>query len=243
MSHPSSPAPNLDPYFVSQGDALKGNAKWMPPCDEEIRLDLLPTESAFRLAGTLGMVLAASIFVIFAVPVSGILRVAGEPGGVLLGEDWILRRWIVRMASILTLAVVAAVTSWGLIRLHPWSRWVLLGLGTVPLWTLGFTVGLRIRGGGSVLQGLGDVLAMLCASIFVIPSSITAFWAACARRGRMVLGLHYNGLVARTSKLSPSWKMEIPLGVGLAFAMLVLYWMLLLLFLEVLAQCGVIRTS
>src|SRR4051812_31830654 len=130
MSCPGGPTPDLDPYFVPESDGLKDDAKWAPPREEDIRRDLLPTEAAFRVAGTIGMVLGASVFVIFAVPVSGMLREAGEPGGILLGEDWRWRRWVARMASVLTLAVVGAVTSWGLRRRRPWTRWSLIVLGT-----------------------------------------------------------------------------------------------------------------
>jgi hypothetical protein len=80
--------------------------------EEDVQRDLLPTEAAFRVAGTIAMVLAASVFVSFAATVSGILREAAEPGGVLLGEGWLWRRWVAWMASVLTLAVVAAVTGW-----------------------------------------------------------------------------------------------------------------------------------
>jgi hypothetical protein len=58
MSHPGAPSPDLNPYFVPEGHGPKGGAKWAPPGEEVIRRDLLPTEAAFRVAGTIGMVLA-----------------------------------------------------------------------------------------------------------------------------------------------------------------------------------------
>ena len=89
--HLGSPTPEFDPYFVPNGQAAKGIGKWARVCDEDIRIVLLPTESAFRIAGTIGMILGALVFVTYAVPVSGMLRGAAEPGGVLVGEDWLRR--------------------------------------------------------------------------------------------------------------------------------------------------------
>src|SRR5260221_12813139 len=77
--HASPATPDLDPYFVPDGHGPKGRAKWLLPREEDIRRDLLPTEAAFHVAGMIGMVLGASGFVIFAVPVSGMLRRRGEP--------------------------------------------------------------------------------------------------------------------------------------------------------------------
>jgi hypothetical protein len=243
MSHPGGPTPDFDPYFVPEGHGPKSGAKWVPTGEEDIRRDLLPTEAAFRVAGTVGMVLAASVFVIFAVPVSGILHGAGEPGGILLGEGWLWRRWVARMASVLTLAVVAAVTGWGLRRRRPWARWALIVLAAVPLLALVAGLGLQAWGADPALRELGDVMTMPCVGVVVFPASIAACWAACSRRGRAVLGPHYEGLVARTPKLSPRLTTGLLAGLGLAWATFILYWTLMLLFLGVLAACGVIRST
>lgn len=242
MNLPGGPTPDFDPYFVPEDHGPEGGAKGVPLREEDIRRDLLPTEAAFRVAGTVGMVLGASVFVIFAVPVSGMLREAGEPGGVLLDEDWRWRRWVARMASILTLAVVGAVTSWGLSRRRPWARWALIVLGAVPPSALVAGLGLRIGVAAPGLRELGDIMTMPCVGVVVFPASIAAYWAACSRRGREVLGPHYEGMVARTPKLSPRLSTGLLAGLGLAGATVILYWTLDLMFLGVLAACGVIRS-
>ena len=104
MRDPGGPTPDFDPHFALVGHARKGGAKAASSIEEEIRRELLPTEATFRIAGTTAMVLAAAVFVIFAVPVSCMLRRGWEPGGVFTEEDWISRRWVARMSSILTLA-------------------------------------------------------------------------------------------------------------------------------------------
>jgi len=238
-----SPLPNLAPYFVPEGRAPKDGAKWGGPGEENVRLDLLPTEAMFRVAGAIGMVLGAAVFVIFAVPVSGMLRVAGEPGGVLLDEDWKWRRWVARMATVLTLAVVAAATSWGLGRRRPWARWALILLGAVPPLALAVGLGLRPQGDEPAVRELGDVMTMPCVGVIVFPASALAFWAACSRRGRLVFGPQYDELSARTPKLSPAWKTGLPTGATLALTMFILYWTVLLIFLCTLAACGVIRST
>jgi hypothetical protein len=242
MRHPGGPTPDFDPYFVPEDHDPKRDAKSVLLGEEDIRRDLLPTEAAFRVAGTIGMVLGASVFIIFAVPVSGMLRGAGGPGGILLEEDWLWRRWVARMASVLALAVVGTVMSWGLSRLRPWARWTLIVLGAVPLLVLAASLGLRARGADLVVRELSDPTSMVCIGALVVPASIAAFWAACSRRGRAVLSPYYEGVVARTPKLFPRLATGRLAGLGLALAMFVLYWALLLMFLGVLTACGVIRS-
>src|SRR4051794_28442911 len=243
MSHPRDPTPELDPYFVADGDDSKGGAKGGLSGGDEIRRDLLATEAAFRVAGTIGMVLGASVFALFAVPVSGMLRVAVEPGGVLLVEDWKWRRWVARMAAVLTLAVLATVTSWGLSRPRPWARWALIALGSVPPLASVAGIWLLVRAADPARRELGEVLMMPCVGAFVFPASIAAYRAAFSRRGRAVLSPDYEDVVARTPKLSPIPRSGLRSGLWLASAMLILYWTLLLTFLGVLAACGLIRTT
>lgn len=242
MSQSGGPTPEFDPYFVAREKRPKGGEKWSPSGDEDIRRDLLPTEVAFHVAGTVGMVLAASVFVTFGVPVSGMLREAGEPGGILFGEDWRWRRWVARMASVLPLAVVGAVTSWGLRRRRPWARWALMVLGAVPPLAMIAGLGLRAWGVAPAVRELLDVMTLPCVGVVVLSASIAAYWAACSRRGRAVFRPHYEDVVARTRESSPNSTIGVLAGVGLTWAKFVLYWTLLFLFLSVLAACGVIRS-
>jgi hypothetical protein len=241
MGHPEGPTPDLDPYFVPEGHSQKGGAKW-ESAEEDLRCDLLPTEAAFRVAGTIVMVLGASVFVIFGVPVSGMLREAWEPGGIFLDQEWPWRRWVARMASVLTLALLGTVLGWGLRRRHPWARWALIVLGAVPPLAIVAGLGLRAWSADPAVRELGDVMTAPCVGVVAFPAGIAACWAACSRRGRAVLGPHYEGVVARTTKLSPRVTTGLLVGVGLAWAVFILCWMLLFMFLQVLVACGVIRS-
>ena len=43
------------------------------------------------------------------------------------------RRWVARMSCVISIAVIAFVTSWGLFRLRNWGRWALTIVTTLPL--------------------------------------------------------------------------------------------------------------
>lgn len=210
MSHSGGPTPDFDPYFFAESYVPKGDVKWRPSGEEDIRRDLLSTEAAFRVAGTIGMVMGVLVFVGFAIPVSIMLRAGGEPGGILLELDWRWDRWVARMASVMTIAILATVTSWGLRWQSPWAWWALILLA--------------------------------CMEVIVFPASIAVSRAACSRRGRAVLSHDYKRLIARTPKLSPRLRKALPLGMGLALAMFILYWALLLMFLGTLVACGVLKS-
>ena len=242
MSHPGSPIPDFDPYFVPAGKAPKGVAKGVGPGDEDVRLDLLRPEGSFRVAGTIGMVLGAAVFVVFAVPVSSMLRGAAEPDGLFQVEDWLWRRWLARMVSVLTLSVVASTVGWGLRRRRRWARWALIGLGCVPLLAMASGIALRGRSVDPALRAFFADVAWPCVGLVVFPPSLVMFRAAFSRRGRAVLGPDHDDLVARTPWISPGPRTGLLAGLGLALAMLILYWMLLLWFLGMLAAFGVIRS-
>ncbi len=229
-------------YFVPEGHSQKGGTKWVPGGDEDIRRDHLPTEATFRVAGTVVMVLGVSIFIIFGVPVSGMLREAWEPGGILLDKDWLWRRWVAQMASVLTLALVGTVMGWGLRRRRPWARWALIVLGAVPPSAMVAGVGLRAWSANPALRELGDVMTMPCVGVVVFPASIAAYWAACSHHGRAVLGRRYEGVVARTPKRPPRSTTGLLAGLGLALAIFILHWTLLLMFLGLLTACRIIRS-
>ena len=240
----SNPAPDFDPYFVPEADNPKGKAKGTgsPPGDDAIRRDLLPTEAAFRVAGTTAMILGASVFVVFAVPVSSMLRHADGPDGLLVDEDWLFRRWVARMTTALTLAVLASLMGSGLRRRRPWARVALIGLGGVPILALIAGLVLRATGMGQAVREFSDALVLPCVGAIVYPASLAAFWAAFSRRCRAVFDPDYDDLIARTPKLTPRLRTGLWGGLGLAWALLILFWMLTFSILGVLAVRGVIRS-
>jgi hypothetical protein len=48
-------------------------------------------------------------------------------------EPWLYRRWVARMTGVLSLAVIAAATCWGLYRLRTWGRWALTVVTALPV--------------------------------------------------------------------------------------------------------------
>ncbi len=246
MSSRGGPSPDFDPYFVPEDLDPKGKAgKAGPPGDELIRLDLLPAEVAFHVAGTFALVAGASVFVLFAVPVSSMLHVTTEPGGLWAdpAEDWLWRRWVARMATDLGLSLLATALGLLLRRRSPWSRWGLIALGTVPLCALAGSVWIRYRGGAPPsLREFSDLMTHPCFGVFVYPAGLVAIWAACSRPGRTVLSPSYQELVQRTPKIAPSSSAGFRYGVALSLALLLLFWMLMLLILGVLAARGVIHS-
>jgi hypothetical protein len=240
MHDPGDLEPELDGRPASKPCGKADKTKGVGPQDLDVRLDLLPTESQFRVAGTAGMILGCSIFVLFAVPVSAMLTESGEPGGLLEDEGWLYRRWIARMATVLILSLVAVLVSWGLSRCRPWSRWASLGLGAVVPVVLLASFGFRHWAGEAARREL--ILTHPCVGIFIYPASLAIIASVCSSRGRTVLSPDYEGLVARTPKLRADWREGLWPGLGLALCMMILFWTAMWMILVSLVAAEVIRT-
>lgn len=230
--------PDLDPYFSPEG---KGGKTWTLG-EADVRFEHLPIETAFRVAGNAAMILGSLVFVLFGVPVSFMLNRGGEPDGILRAEDWLWNRWVARMASVLTVAVLGTVLGWGLKRRCPWSRWALLLVGAVPPATLIVCLVLRTVLAHPGLRSVIDPAAVLLASVFVFPASLAVCWMGLSRRGRAVYARSYNDLIARTPKVTPASRQGRLIGLGLAWALFILIWALMIQFLCGLAVLGVIRS-
>lgn len=245
MSQAAGPDPELDPYFapeIAKARGKKGSAHGLPLGDAAVRWGLLPAEAAFRVAGTAAMLLAAVVFVAFAVPVSLMLQGAGDAGGLFHEEPWLWRRWAARMASVLTLAAVAAVLGWGLRHLRPWARWAMVAVGLAPPLAFAARLALRALGVAPPNVDLDDPGSMLCVGAVVLPACAAALWCCCSAPGRAVLSRDYAGLVGRTPKLAATAREGRMYGLALALALFILFWTLLLMFLGTLAACGIIRS-
>lgn len=226
--------PELDPYFSHEGKDTEKVAAG----DELARLEHLPAETMIRVAGMTAMVLGAFVFVLFGIPVSGMLRHGDEPGGILLTEQWLWDRWVARMATNLVLAVAGADLGWGLARLRRWSWWVLLALSAAG--PVSMVAGVVVKSLRPELDNLDGILGMACILSIMLPASVMTCWAACSSRA--VFSPDYQALVARTPQVPAGSGRRKGLGLGLALAMLVQFWTLLFLILGVLVICGVIRT-
>ena len=237
MSHPR--APDLDPYFSPEG---QGGKKWAAS-DEGLRSDLLSTEAAYRVAGTTAMILGTFIFIVFAIPVSSMLRHGDEPYGILLNEEWIWSRWVARMVTCMTVAILGSVLGWGLRGRHPWARRAMIAVGGIPPLALLGGLALRALATDPSTRQLADVATIFSACVFILPASLAVCWMALSRRARAVFAPDYKDLIARTPKLV-SWRgLGRMRGLGLALALFILLWALMHLFLSFLVVLGKIRTA
>ena len=89
----------------------------------------LRRESCIRVAGLIGLILAGCVVLTFGFGRSLNFIVKTEEGI----EPWMYRRWAARMICVISIAVLAFVTSWGLFRLRNWGRWALTIVTTLPL--------------------------------------------------------------------------------------------------------------
>ncbi len=104
------------------------------------RKEHLRRELCIRVTGLLCLIMAIIVILTFGLGTLWELRAAdsAERGGV---EPWMHERWIVRMTSVISLAAIAAVSSWGLFRLRNWGRWALTIVTMLPVPCGSFTAG------------------------------------------------------------------------------------------------------
>jgi hypothetical protein len=95
---------------------------------EKRRRKHIRRESCIRLTGLLSLIMAVIVLLTFLLGTLSELR--RQDSSI---EPWMHQRWIVRMASVNSLAAIAALTSWGLFRLRNWGRWALTIVTTLPV--------------------------------------------------------------------------------------------------------------
>jgi hypothetical protein len=186
------------------------------------------------------LILAVIVILTFGLGTLSELRKLDSPGEAL--EPWMYRRWIVRMTIVISLAVFAAVTSWGLFRLRNWGRWLLTVVATVPVpvllggWLLlNKTKSPELR---ETLESSG-LVALSVMSALSCPLLLFLTWSS---KSKYVFFPGYRDTIRRTSHLRPGYS-GILAAMLIAPAMFASYFVLLMTLLSILAMLDFIRST
>jgi hypothetical protein len=139
-------------------------------------------EATLRLGGWIGLIVSFIVIVVFGLGTfSEYNSIVSEDGGF---DPWKYREWVARMTGVQLACLLAAVTSWGLIRLRRWARLALTVVTVSPFPVLLLIALLfrpsfpRVRETFD-LQRLGIAFAVSCA--FYLPI-LSLLWSPGGRR-------------------------------------------------------------
>ncbi len=201
------------------------------------RTNHLRRESCIRVAGLLGLILAG--FVVLTSGLGGLSELyRQEDEGY---EPWMYWRWIARIISVFSIAVLAFVTSWGLFRRRNWGRWALTIVTTLPVPALVCGWFLRSFTSDPGLQGMVNLPGLTTASVMSALSCSVLLFVMWSPMGEMVFSYEYSEIMRRTPGSRPGWSGILP-ALALLSAELASYFVLLLIMLSVLLILGVIRS-
>jgi hypothetical protein len=151
------------------------------------------------------------------------------------------RRWVARMICVISIAVLALVTNWGLFRLRNWGRWALTIVTTLPVPALvcGWLL-LNLNANPSVQESLNpaalttlSVMSALCC-----PLLLFLMWSP---RGEMVFSPEYSETIRQTPGSRAGCSGMLAALVVLS-AELISYIVLLVVVLSILVMLGLIRS-
>ena len=122
-------SPEENPYSPPTKEMSPAVAEKVTDQVENQRTQTLRRESCIRMTGLVGLILAGFVAVTFGFGTLTELYRQAEEGV----EAWMIRRWVARMTGVISIAIFAFVTSWGLFRLRKWGRWALTIVTTLPV--------------------------------------------------------------------------------------------------------------
>jgi hypothetical protein len=162
----------------------------------------LRRESCIRVTGQLCLIIAVIVFLTFGLGTLSELRRLGSSGEEAI-EPWMHRRWVARMTSVISLALIAAVTSWGLFRLRNWGRWALTILTTLPVPALLCGWLLLPRAPKPGLEQSPDLGGLLLLWVMSTLSSVPSLFLMWSPKGRMVFSSGYRETIRQMPDLRP----------------------------------------
>jgi hypothetical protein len=236
---PSSPAerPNENPYAPPREDRRASVSEIASDQLANLRTKHLRRESCIRIAGLIGLILAGSTILTFTLGALFELYRQEEEGF----ELWMYQRWVARMICVISIAILAFVTSWGLFRLRNWGRWALTIVTTLPLPILVCAWLLLNRTASPEVQKSIDPVGLTIVSVIsALPYTLLLFlmWSP---KGRMVFSTEYRETIRQTPHLRSGCS-----GIFTALlavsAELFSYFVLLMSVLTILAMMGLIRS-
>jgi hypothetical protein len=236
---PSNPAerPDENPYAPPRDDRRASVDETETGQVESQRTKHLRRESCIRNAGLISSILAGCVVLTFSVGALFELYRQEEQDI----ELSIYRRWVARMICVISIAILAFVTSWGLFWLRNWGRWALTMVTTVPLpvlvcaWLL-----LNRTANPEVQESIDPVgLTILCV-VSALPYTFLLFlmWSP---KGSMVFSPEYRETIRQTPHLRSGCSGIFPALVTVSAA-LYSYYVLMMSVLSILAMMGLIRS-
>jgi hypothetical protein len=197
----------------------------------------LRRESCIRLSGLFGVISAGFFLLAFGLGTLSELYPQEEE----VIPSWMFRRWVARMICIITIAVLAFVTNWGLFRLRNWGRWALTILTMLPVPALvGGWLLLNINANLGVQEslGTGSLTALSAMSALSCPLLLVLMWSP---RGVMVFSPEYSEIIRRTPGSRGGYSGMLAALVVLS-AELISQIVLLVVVLSILAMLELIRS-
>ncbi len=231
--------PDDDPYAPPRAETRPGVDEKETDQVGRQRREHIRRESCIRLTGLLSLSLAVIVILSFGLGTLSELR--RQDSSIEDIEPWTHQRWIVRMTSVISLAIIAAGTSWGLFRLQNWGRWALTIVTTLPLPDLVCVWLLLSRTANPELQESLDPAGLTIMSVIsALPYTLLLFlmWSP---KGSMVFSPEYRETVRRTPHLRSGCSGIFPALFSVP-AGLVSYFVLLMSVLSILLRLGVIRS-
>ena len=231
--------PDENPYAPPRAETGPAVDEKEPDQVRNQRKKHLRRESCIRAAGLIGLILAGFVVLSFGF---GTLH---EIYKFSVGEEdidpWMYRRWVARMICVISIAVLAFVTSWGLFRLRNWGRWALTIVTTLPVpalvcgWLLLKLIanpGLQENLNPATLTALSVMSALSC------PLLLFLMWSP---KGETVFSPEYSETIRRTPGSRPGWWGNLA-ALAVVSAELTSYLVLLLIVLSILTMLELIRS-
>jgi hypothetical protein len=197
----------------------------------------LRRESCIRVAGLFGVILAGFVVLTFGLgSLSELYR--QEEEGI---PSWMHRRWVARMICVISIAVFAFVTNWGLFRLRNWGRWALSIMTMLPVPVLvGGWILVHLNANPGLQESLdpGSLTALSVMSALSCPLLLFLMWSP---RGEMVFSPEYSEIIRQTPG-SRAGCSGILAALAVVSAELISYMVLLMTVLSILAMLELIRS-
>jgi hypothetical protein len=205
-----------------------------------VRHEYLRRESCIRATGLLSLILAVVVILTFGLGSLYELQRQPLPGE---GEipPWMFERWVFRMTILIAVALVAAVTSWGIYGLKNWGRWALLVATALPppaLLCCSQLTHLAANQDFRKSNRAADTVTVSAVSAVPFALILLVMWTP---RGKMIFSRAYCAAIRETPELRPGCTAMLPAAL-IVPAVFVSYLLLLMTALTVLAMLGVIRS-
>jgi hypothetical protein len=159
----------------------------------------LRRESCIRATGLLCLIVGVILLVSFGLGTLAELR--KFPSGERDIDPWLYRRWIARMATVNSLALIAAVTSWGLFQLRNWGRWTLTIISVIPVPILLCSGLIHESSGDPAFQESLDSFGSIALSVVSALSCAPQVFLLWSPKGKTVFSPGYREIIKQTPDL------------------------------------------